>query len=120
VPEAPAEAAAEAATATPPAPGGPSAAEAAAEAAPAAPEAPKPIPASGLETLEALRERLVLLNTLVPPEQVGAMTPEDAAIVGQKIYDDELARGTEQKVAESLAKLAEVVALQGFRRPDWK
>jgi hypothetical protein len=113
---APAPAAPATAAAGPPVPEAPT--EAAGEA--AAPAAPVRIPTSAIDTLEELREHLILLNTLVPPEKVGAMTPEDAAIVRQKIHEDEIARGTEEKVAESLARLAEMVALQGFRRPDWK
>jgi formate hydrogenlyase subunit 6/NADH:ubiquinone oxidoreductase subunit I len=100
-------------------------AAAAAPAAPAGQAIPDPHPshgqpASAADTLEELREHMLAINAVVPPEQFGALTPEEAAAVRAKVYEDEVAKGTEPAVAESLARLAEVVSLQGFRRPDWK
>ena len=48
------------------------------------------------------------INAIVPPEQFGALTPEEAAAARAKVYEDEVAKGTEPAVAESLARLAEV------------
>jgi NADH-quinone oxidoreductase subunit I len=52
-------------------------------------------------------------------EGLARFTGEEAARIRQKVYDDEIAKGTDEKVAEALARTAEVRALQGFRRPDW-
>jgi hypothetical protein len=77
-------------------------------------------PASAADTLQELKEHIEAINKIVPAEQFGALTPEEAAAVRAKVYEDEVAKGTDPAVAESLARLAEVVSLQGFRRPDWK
>ena len=120
-PQAPAAEPAAPAAAAAPAPAAPSTAPAAADgqAVPDPHEAHKQ-PASAADTLEELREHMLAINAIVPPEQFGALTPEEAAAARAKVYEDEVAKGTEPAVAESLARLAEVVSLQGFRRPDWK
>jgi formate hydrogenlyase subunit 6/NADH:ubiquinone oxidoreductase subunit I len=124
-PAAPAPAAEAAPAAAAPSPAAAPAAAAPAKADGAAQAIPDPHaehkqPESAADTLEQLKEHMVAINRVVPPEQFGALTEEEAAAVRAKVYEDEVAKGTEPAVAESLARLAEVVSLQGFRRPDWK
>ncbi|MGH2703967.1 MAG: NuoI/complex I 23 kDa subunit family protein [Actinomycetota bacterium] len=90
-----------------------------AEAAPARAEPDRKAPAPQQALIKAGPEIADEQAAEAADEGLGRFSEEEAAKIRKKVYDDEIAKGTDEKVAEALARTAEVRALQGFRRPDW-